>query len=44
MHREVMATNILLLSDVESPALWDFYQPDRVANVDIIVSCGDLKA
>ncbi len=35
--------NILLLSDTECPALWDFYQPERVADADIIVSCGDLK-
>ena len=34
---------ILLLSDTESPALWDFYQPERVAGIDVIVSCGDLK-
>ena len=34
---------ILLLSDVESPALWDYYQPERLAGIDVIVSCGDLK-
>ena len=38
-----MAINILLISDVECPALWDYYQPERVADADIIVSCGDLK-
>ncbi len=38
-----MTVNILLISDVECPALWDYYQPDRVADADIIVSCGDLK-
>ena len=34
---------ILLISDVESPALWDYYQPSRVEGVDLILSCGDLK-
>ena len=28
---------------MECPALWDYYQPDRVAGIDAIVSCGDLK-
>ena len=28
---------------MESPALWDYWQPSRVADADIIVSCGDLK-
>ena len=34
---------ILAVSDVECPALWDYYRPDRVAGVDLIISCGDLK-
>ena len=34
---------LLLISDVECPALWDHYQPERLAGVDLIVSCGDLK-
>ncbi len=34
---------ILLLSDVECKALWDHYQPERLAGLDLIVSCGDLK-
>ena len=34
---------LLLISDVESPALWDYYQPSRVEGVDAILSCGDLK-
>ena len=33
----------LLVSDVECKALWDYYQPDRVAGIDVIISCGDLK-
>ena len=35
---------LLLLSDRESPYLWDYYQPGRLAPYDLILSCGDLKA
>ena len=34
---------ILVVSDVESAALWDYYRPERTAGVDLILSCGDLK-
>ena len=34
---------VLLIADEESPYLWDFYQPGRLAGVDVILSCGDLK-
>ncbi len=33
----------LLVSDVESRALWDYYRPERTEGVDVIISCGDLK-
>lgn len=35
---------ILLVSDVESKALWDYWQPGRSGSPDLIISCGDLKA
>ncbi len=35
---------ILLISDVESKALWDHWQPGRSGKPDLIISCGDLKA
>ena len=34
---------ILLISDYESPYLWDHYQPGRLKEYDLILSCGDLK-
>lgn len=34
---------ILLISDEESPYLWDHYQPGRLEDIDLILSCGDLK-
>ena len=35
---------ILIVSDEECPALWDYYLPGRLADYDLILSCGDLKA
>ena len=35
---------ILIVSDEECPALWDYYVPGRLSEYDLILSCGDLKA
>lgn len=35
---------LLLLSDRESPYLWDYYQPGRLSDYDLMISCGDLSA
>jgi predicted phosphodiesterase len=35
---------ILIIADEESRALWDYYTPDKLEGVDLIISCGDLKA
>ena len=35
---------ILAVSDEECTALWDYYVPGRLADYDLILSCGDLKA
>ena len=35
---------LLLLSDKESEYLWDFYQPGRLKDIDVILSCGDLNS
>lgn len=35
---------LLLISDVESQYLWDFYRPGRLDGYDLILSCGDLDA
>lgn len=35
---------LLLISDRESPYLWDYYQPGRLDGVDLILSCGDLNS
>lgn len=34
---------ILLIADEEAPYLWDYYQPGRLKDIDLILSCGDLK-
>ncbi len=35
---------LLLISDVESPYYWDYYEPGRLDGVDLILSCGDLSS
>ncbi|MCR5592770.1 MAG: metallophosphoesterase [Saccharofermentans sp.] len=35
---------ILAVADIEDRRLYDFFTKDRVKGVDLIVSCGDLKA
>ena len=35
---------ILCVADEECPALWDHYVPGRLADYDLILACGDLKA
>lgn len=33
---------IMVMSDTESAAIWDYYTPDRLKGIDLILSCGDL--
>ncbi len=35
---------ILVLADQECPALWDYFDRKKLAGIDLIISCGDLKA
>lgn len=35
---------ILIIADEESKWLWDFYSPEKLEGIDLIISCGDLKA
>ena len=35
---------VLLISDYECPFLWDYCQPAKLKEYDLILSCGDLKA
>ena len=34
---------ILVIADIESKALWDYFDKSMLENVDLIVSCGDLN-
>ena len=34
---------LLALADEESSYLWDYFQPEKVRDVDLIVGCGDLS-
>jgi len=35
---------ILVLADQESSYLWDFFEKSKLEGIDLIISCGDLKA
>ena len=35
---------ILVLADEESKSLWDYYSPEKLEGVEMIISCGDLRA
>lgn len=35
---------ILVLADHESKNLYDHYEPEKLKNIDLIISCGDLPA
>jgi len=35
---------ILLLADREEPGLWDYYQPSKTKDIDLILAAGDLSA
>jgi Icc-related predicted phosphoesterase len=34
---------ILVIADVESAALWDYFDADNKEEIDLIISCGDLN-
>ncbi len=34
---------ILVIADEESRSLWDYYTPDKLRDIELILSCGDLK-
>ena len=33
---------ILAISDKESELLWDYFKPSYLADIDLILACGDL--
>ena len=35
--------NILVLADIESKSLWDYFENQKLEDIDLILSCGDLK-
>lgn len=35
---------ILVLADVESKYLWDYFEKEKLDGIDLILSCGDLKS
>lgn len=43
-HLEALNMKILLLADKVSPALYDYFEPERFAGIEMVISCGDLPA
>ena len=35
---------ILLVSDVEDDYIWEHFDHERFKDIEIVISCGDLKA
>ena len=35
---------LLLLADVEEPYIWDHFDYEKFKDIDLVISCGDLKA
>jgi Icc-related predicted phosphoesterase len=35
---------ILVVSDVESEYIWDHFDSERFSDIDLVISCGDLKS
>lgn len=42
--RGVTGIRILAVSDIESKYIWDYFDPKVFRDIDLIISCGDLKA
>lgn len=34
---------ILLIADEEDKGLWEYFDPERIRDIDLIISCGDLN-
>lgn len=43
LQRREKVLKILVLADKESKALWDYYEPGKLDEYDLILSCGDLS-
>ena len=39
-----MQMKILLVSDHEEPYIWDYFDRERFKDIELVLSCGDLKA
>lgn len=35
---------ILLVSDLEEPYIWDYFDRERFKDIELVLSCGDLKS
>lgn len=37
------SVKVLLVSDIESKYIWDYFDRERFKDIELIISCGDLK-
>ena len=35
--------NIMIFADQESKLLYEYYDPEQMKDIDLIISCGDLN-
>lgn len=35
--------NIMIFADQESKLLYEYYDPERMKDIDLLISCGDLN-
>ena len=35
--------NIMIFADQESKLLYEYYDPEQMKDIDLIISCGDLE-
>ncbi len=43
-EKDVLLMKIMVLADNESKFIWDFFDPEKFKDIDLMISCGDLKA
>ena len=44
LRKGIKGMKILTVSDHEASYIWDHFDPERFKDIDLIISCGDLKA
>ena len=40
----MIKVKVLLVSDIEDSYIWDHFDYERFSEIELVISCGDLKA